>query len=290
MAVVAAAYWDLEAALPTDPRFTAGLVSVTEQKVAEGKDFDSFGQSKRADDVIVLDETAARGLATRLDGSTFTVRSVDTKPYTSKPKPPFITSTLQQVGGSRLRMSAQQVMRVAQGLYERGYITYMRTDSTTLSGTALNAARQQIEELFGRDYLPDAPRTYASKSKNAQEAHEAIRPAGDTFRTPDQLRGELSNDDLRLYEVIWQRTMASQMADARGSTVTARIGARTNADESTEWSASGRTITFPGYLAVYGFGGDDDSVAEGDTAAKLPDLTEGLALPAPDIEAQGHST
>ena len=187
-------------------------------------------------------------------------------------------------------MSAQQVMRVAQGLYERGYITYMRTDSTTLSATALSAARQQIQQLFGRDYLPDAPRTYASKSKNAQEAHEAIRPAGDTFRTPDQLRGELSNDDLRLYELIWQRTMASQMPDARGSTVTARIVATTNADELTEWSASGRTITFPGYLAVYGFGGEDDSVAEGDTAAKLPDLAEGLQLPAPAIEAQGHST
>jgi DNA topoisomerase-1 len=290
MAFVAASYWDLEAAFPTDPPFTAGLVAVNEQKVAEGKDFDSFGELKRARDVAVLDEDAARGLAARLDGATFSVTSVDTKPYTSKPKPPFITSTLQQVGGSRLRMSAQQVMRVAQGLYERGYITYMRTDSTTLSTTALDAARQQIQELFGREYLPDSPRTYASKSKNAQEAHEAIRPAGDTFRTPDQLRGELSNDDIRLYELIWQRTMASQMLDARGSTVTARIAARTNADELTEWSASGRTITFPGHLAVYGFGGEDDSVTDGDTTAKLPDLSEGLQLPAPGIEAQGHST
>jgi DNA topoisomerase-1 len=181
-------------------------------------------------------------------------------------------------------------MRVAQGLYERGYITYMRTDSTTLSDTAISAARQQIEQLFGREYVPDAPRSYTKKAKNAQEAHEAIRPAGETFRTPDQLRRELSGDDLRLYELIWQRTMASQMPDARGSTVTARIVARTNADELTEWTASGRTITFPGYLAVYGFGGEDDSVAEGDTAAKLPDLTEGLELPAPEIEAQGHST
>src|SRR3954467_4571582 len=187
MAVVAAAYWDLEAAFPTDPRFTAGLVSVTEQKVAEGKDFDSFGQLKRADDVIVLDETAARGLAERLDGSSFTVRSVDTKPYTSRPKPPFITSSLQQVGGSRLRMGAQQVMRVAQGLYERGYITYMRTDSTTLSGTALAAARAQITERYGKDYVPDQPRTYAKKSKNAQEAHEAIRPAGDQWRGPGEV-------------------------------------------------------------------------------------------------------
>src|SRR5689334_12699555 len=141
MAFVAAAYWDLEAAFPTDPQFTAGLVSVSEQKVAEGKDFDSFGRLKKADEVVVLDEAAARGLAQRLDGASFTVRSVDTKPYTSRPKPPFITSTLQQVGGSRLRMSAQQVMRVAQGLYERGYITYMRTDPTTLPDTALSAPR-----------------------------------------------------------------------------------------------------------------------------------------------------
>ena len=289
MAFVAASYWDLASQFPTDPEFTAGLVAVDDAKVAEGKDFDSLGQLKKSDGVMVLDEAGARGLAQRLDGATFTVRSVDTKPYTSKPKAPFITSTLQQVGGSRLRMSAQQVMRVAQGLYERGYITYMRTDSTTLSETALSAARQQIEQLFGREYVPDTPRTYASKSKNAQEAHEAIRPAGDTFRTPDQLRGELRGDDLRLYELVWQRTMASQMLDARGSTVTARIGATTNAGEATEWTASGRTITFPGYLAVYGFGGDD-AEADSDTAAKLPELTEGLELPFPFIEALGHST
>src|SRR3954452_1439032 len=257
MAFVAAAYWDLDATFPTDPEFTAGLVSVDGAKVAEGKDFDSLGQPKRTDDLLVLDEVSARGLAERLEGAAFTVRSVETKPYTSRPKPPFITSSLQQVGGSRLRMSAQQVMRVAQGLYERGYITYMRTDSTTLSGTAISAARQQIEQLYGHEYVPDAPRTYASKSKNAQEAHEAIRPSGDTWRTPAQLHGELRGDDLRLYELIWQRTIASQMPDARGSTVTARLAALTSGGEVTEWSASGRTITFPGYLAAYGFGGDD---------------------------------
>ncbi len=237
----------------------------------------------------MLDETAANGLAARLDGATFTVRAVDTKPYTQRPKPPFITSSLQQVGGSRLRMSAQQVMRVAQGLYERGYITYMRTDSTTLSDTALTAARAQIGELFGREYLLDAPRSYTKKAKNAQEAHEAIRPAGEQWRTPAQLQGELRGDDLRLYELIWQRTLASQMPDARGSTVTARIAATTNAGEATEWTASGRTITFPGFLAVYGFGGDD-AEADGDSSAKLPELSEGMTLPAPAIEALGHST
>ncbi len=289
MAFVAAAYWDLEAAFPTDPAFTSSLVAVDGAKVAEGKDFDARGQLRREADLIVLDEVAARGLASRLDGADFVVRTVETKPYTSRPKPPFITSSLQQVGGSRLRMSAQHVMRVAQGLYERGYITYMRTDSTTLSDTALAAARSQIQELFGPDYLPDGPRTYARRSKNAQEAHEAIRPAGEAWRTPDQLRGELRGDDLRLYELIWQRTIASQMPDARGSTVTARIAATTSANEETEWTASGRTITFPGYLAAYGFGGDD-AEADGDSSAKLPELSDGVALPAPDIEALGHAT
>src|SRR4051812_5898872 len=289
MAFVPSDYWSLEAAFPADPDFTAALNTVDGRKVAAGKaDFDAGGAPAKAD-TLVLDEDGARGLAGRLDGADFTVTAIETSPYRSRPKPPFITSTLQQVGGSRLRMSAQQVMRVAQGLYERGFITYMRTDSTTLSSTALHAARQQIEELYGRDYVPPQPRTYASKSKNAQEAHEAIRPAGDTFRTPASLRAELSGDDLRLYELIWQRTMASQMPDARGSTVTARLVATTNANEVTEWSASGRTITFPGYLAVYGFGGEDDT-AEGDTAAKLPELTEGAQLPAPAIEAVGHST
>ena len=289
MAFRAASYWDLGATFPTEPSFTASLAAVDGAKVAEGRDFDSVGQPKR-DDVLVLDEAGARGLASRLDGQTFTVTSVETKPYTSRPKPPFITSSLQQVGGSRLRMTAQQVMRVAQGLYERGYITYMRTDSTTLSATAVTAARQAIEERFGRDYLTDGPRIYAKKAKNAQEAHEAIRPAGESFRAPDQLRGELSGDDLRLYEVIWQRTLASQMPDARGSTVTARLAAPTSAGESTEWTASGRTITFPGWLAVYGYGGDDDADEAGDQSAKLPELVEGAELPVPAIEAAGHST
>jgi DNA topoisomerase I len=290
MAFVAAGYWDLAAAFPTDPSFTAGLVSVDGAKVAEGRDFDSSGRTKR-DDVRVLDEDAARGLAARLENRPFTVTSVETRPYTSKPKPPFITSTLQQVGGSRLRMSSRQVMSVAQGLYERGYITYMRTDSTTLSATAISAARSSIEQKFGREYLTDAPRTYAKKSKNAQEAHEAIRPAGDSFRSPDQLRSELRGDELRLYELIWQRTLASQMPDARGQTVTARIQATTDAGEATEWTASGRTITFPGWQAVYGYRGDDDAAAdEGDQTARLPALTEGTELPGPDIEAAGHST
>jgi DNA topoisomerase-1 len=288
MAFVPASYWDLAAAFPTEPAFTAALAAIDGARVAGSRDFDSSGGTRR-DDIAVLDEVAAQGLRTRLEGQPFTVSSVETKPYTSRPKPPFITSTLQQVGGSRLRMSARQVMSIAQGLYEEGYITYMRTDSTTLSSTAIDAARQVIERQFGREYLTDGPRTYAKKSKNAQEAHEAIRPAGDTWRSPDQLRSELRGDQLRLYELIWQRTLASQMPDARGNTVTARIGATTTDGVPTEWTASGRTITFPGWQAVYGYGGDDADEA-GDDNAKLPALEQGQSLPAPAVDASGHTT
>jgi DNA topoisomerase-1 len=289
MAFVAASYWDLAATFPTEPAFTAQLATVDGSRVAGSRDFDSRGRTKR-DDVAVLDEVAAQRLKDGLADQPFSVTSVETKPYTSRPKPPFITSTLQQVGGSRLRMSSRQVMSIAQGLYEDGYITYMRTDSTTLSGTAIAAARQVIERQFGREYLTDAPRTYAKKAKNAQEAHEAIRPAGDAWRSPDQLRSELRGDQLRLYELIWQRTLASQMPDARGHTVTVRIEASTADDVTTEWTASGRTITFPGWQAVYGYGGEDDAEDSGDDSAKLPALTEGQGLPNPDLDAAGHTT
>ena len=289
MAFVAASYWDLSAAFPTEPAFTASLSTVDGHRVAGSRDFDSQGQTKR-EDVAVLNEASAERLRDSLADQPFSVTNIETKPYTSRPKPPFITSTLQQVGGSRLRMSSRQVMSLAQGLYEDGYITYMRTDSTTLSGTAIAAARQVIERQFGREYLTDEPRTYAKKSKNAQEAHEAIRPAGDSFRTPDALRSELRGDQLRLYELIYQRTVASQMPDARGNTVTVRIAARTSDDVATEWTASGRTITFPGWQAVYGFSGDDAAEDSGDDTAKLPNLIGGQALPNPVVGADGHTT
>jgi DNA topoisomerase-1 len=294
MAFVAADYWGLEAAFPTTPGFTARLLEVGGRRVAEGRDFDTAGATTR--DVVVLDEPAATALVGRLADAPFSVASVETKPYTQRPKAPFITSTLQQVGGSRLRLSAQQVMRVAQGLYERGYITYMRTDSTTLSDTALAAARQQIGQLFGSEYLLDGPRSYTKKAKNAQEAHEAIRPAGETFRTPESLQGELSGTDLELYRLIWQRTLASQMPDARGQTVSIRIVApaapAADAAESTDtsWAASGRTITFPGFLAVYGFSGDDAESDGDDETARLPELVEGQGLPTPALAAEGHRT
>jgi DNA topoisomerase-1 len=301
MAFVAAGYWDLQAAFPADPRFSANLVGLDDNRVATGKDFDSSGRVSR-DDVVVVDESAARGLVTALDGSTFTVSSVDEKPYRSSPKAPFITSTLQQEGGRKLGMSSAQVMRTAQGLYERGYITYMRTDSVTLSQEALTAARTQVRELYGDRFVPDAPRSYRGKVKNAQEAHEAIRPAGDRWRTPDQLSGDLRSADLRLYDLIWKRTLASQMADAVGKTVSVRIAAplatalatagAAAAPEvtTTHWAASGRTITFPGYLRVYVEGSDDPEADLDDRERLLPDLAVGQQLPDPAIDPVGHTT
>ncbi|MFP3901154.1 MAG: type I DNA topoisomerase [Acidimicrobiia bacterium] len=317
MAFVPASYWDLQAAFPTDPRFSATLVGIDGARVATGKDFDSQGRlasragaaaSGNGRDVVVVDETTARGLVGALDGSTFTVGTVDERPYRSSPKAPFITSTLQQEGGRKLGMSAGQVMRTAQGLYERGYITYMRTDSVTLSAEAVGAARAQVRQLYGDRFVPDAARQYRSKTKNAQEAHEAIRPAGDRWRTPDQLSTELRGADLRLYELIWKRTLASQMADALGKTVSVRIEAplarglagapvRGNGETAgyaaatpTEWAASGRTITFPGYLRVYVEGSDDPEADLDDRERVLPDLTPGQRLPDPDLEPVGHTT
>ena len=201
--------------------------------------------------MLHLDEAGARGLAARLEGREFTVQGVEEKPYRRSPYPPFMTSTLQQEAGRKFRWSAQTVMRVAQKLYENGFITYMRTDSTNLSETALTAARAQARELYGDAYVPAEPRIYTRKVKNAQEAHEAIRPAGDAFRTPGQVASQLSSDEFRLYELVWQRTLASQMADAVGTTVSVRIGGSSAAGEAVVFTTSGRTITFPGFLRAY---------------------------------------
>ena len=281
-------YWDVAAAFPTSPEVPATLVAIDGRRLATGKDFDDTGVLTR--DVLVVDEATATGLVDALAGSAFSVRSVEEKPFSSKPKPPFMTSTLQQEGGRKLRMSAAQVMRVAQNLYQNGYITYMRTDSTTLSETALNAARSQARQLYGPEYVPEKPRTYDRKVKNAQEAHEAIRPAGDSFRTPDSLAGELRGDELRLYELIWKRTVASQMVDARGQSVSVRIGATAADGRDTEFAASGRSITFPGYLRAYVEGSDDPDAALDDRETLLPVLAVGDALPKPALEAKGHTT
>ena len=285
MAFVSAAYWDIEGTF--DPsHFTAKLVSVDGARVAQGRDFGSDGRLKS--EARQLTEEDARGLADRLDGADFSVRSVEEKPYTKRPAPPFMTSTLQQEASRKLRFSAQTTMRVAQRLYDRGYITYMRTDSTTLSETALAAARRQARELYGDDYVPASPRQYDRKVKNAQEAHEAIRPAGERFRLPDEVKGELDRDEQALYELVWMRTVASQMADARGQTVSLRLGATSSAGEDAEFGASGTVITFRGFLAAYEEGRDDE-LAD-DEERRLPQLAEGDEVKALGLEPQGHET
>jgi DNA topoisomerase-1 len=290
MAFRAATYWDIEGVFDPD-QFQARLAAVDGTRVAQGRDFRQDG-TLRTRDVVHLDEAAARGLAAALDGAPFAVRAVEEKPYTRRPAAPFMTSTLQQEASRKLRFSSQTTMRVAQRLYENGHITYMRTDSTTLSESALNAARAQARELYGAEYVPDVPRRYERKVKNAQEAHEAIRPAGDRFRTPGQLAGELSRDEFALYELIWKRTVASQMADARGSTATIRLGATASDGRDAEFSASGTVITFRGFLAAYEEGRDDET-ANGDGGSegrRLPHLAVGDAVQALELTPQDHST
>ncbi len=288
MAFRAAEWWDLLATFDPDS-FEARLVSVEGQRVAQGRDFGPDG--KLRGDARALDEAAARGLAERLEGASFHVARVEQKPYVRRPSPPFMTSTLQQEASRKLRYSAQTTMRLAQRLYENGYITYMRTDSTTLSESALTAAREQATSLFGADFVPAEPRRYERKVKNAQEAHEAIRPSGDRFRTPQEVRSELSPDEHALYELIWMRTIASQMKDAQGQTVSLRIAAESTAGESVEFGASGTVITFRGFLAAYEEGRDVDRPAqEDDQERRLPNLAEGDAVELRSLDPQGHET
>jgi DNA topoisomerase-1 len=288
MAFRAAAWWDIVATF--DPEsFDARLVSVDGQRVATGRDFGPDGKLKG--EARALGEEAARGLADRLQGSSFQVARVERKPYVRRPSPPFMTSTLQQEASRKLRFSAQTTMRLAQRLYENGYITYMRTDSTTLSESALTAAREQVTSLFGADYVPPQPRRYERKVKNAQEAHEAIRPSGDRFRTPQDVRSELTSDEHALYELIWMRTVASQMKDAQGQTVSLRIAAESSDGEAVEFGASGTVITFRGFLAAYEEGRDDDRAAqEGDEERRLPNLSEGDSVELRALDPQGHET
>ncbi len=284
-----ASYWDIEGLF--DPQsFSAKLVQVDGKRVASGKDFDDRGTLTRAD-AAHLSEEAATSLAASLVGSAFAVRSVEDKPYKRSPAAPFMTSTLQQEASRKLRWGAQRTMRVAQGLYERGFITYMRTDSTTLSESAVQAARRQASELYGADHVSEVPRRYDRKVKNAQEAHEAVRPAGDSFRTPADVAGELRGDDFALYDLIWKRTVASQMADARGQTATIRLGAVAADGRDAEFSASGTIITFRGFLAAYEESVDDDREKDDDdTERRLPNVSVGDSITAVRLEAEGHST
>src|SRR5690606_21895490 len=253
-----ASYWDLEATFAKvegAEEFTATLERLDGKRLATGKDFDLEGKLTR--DAVVLDEASIKGLAAELENGSFTVSSVERPPYRRSPYAPFMTSTLQQEAGRKLRFSAQHTMRVAQRLYESGYITYMRTDSTTLSETAIGAARKLIAQEYGQEYLPPKPRDYASKVKNAQEAHEAIRPAGDAFRMPQDVAREVGKDEARLYELIWMRTVASQMEDVRGETLQVKIAGKTPSGKAVELGVSGRTITFPGFYRAYVEGSDD---------------------------------
>jgi DNA topoisomerase-1 len=311
-----ASYWDLEAdfatenhgaeRLPDSPtQFTATLLSVDGKRVAQGRDFTSAGVLRDAGAVVLLSQAAAEALAVRLrdENSAFAVSSVERKPYRRSPYPPFRTTTLQQEASRKLGFSAKYAMSVAQRLYENGYITYMRTDSVTLSQTAIDAARSQARELYGAEYVPDAPRTYANKVKNAQEAHEAIRPAGDRFRTPQQVAaGGLKGDELRLYDLIWKRTVACQMKDATGESVSVRVqgvpgdvrvGAAGLADDAirvTEFSASGKIITFYGFLKAYVESNDDQAADRDDQERRLPVLAERQPLNALRIDPAEHAT
>jgi DNA topoisomerase-1 len=292
MAFKIASYWDLEGTFDAGSKheqrmFPAKLHSIDGTRVASGSNFGPDGQLKAGASVVHLDRTRAEALVSALADTSYDVRSVESKPYRRSPYAPFRTTTLQQEAGRKLGMSASVTMSVAQRLYENGFITYMRTDSTTLSDGAIQAARRQATELYGAEYVPDTPRTYTSKVKNAQEAHEAIRPAGESFRTPAQTG--LTGDQFRLYELIWMRTVASQMKDATGQTVSIRLGGAASSGEDVVFGASGRVITFHGFLKAY-VEGTDDGGAKDDQETRLPNLEQGDPVSAASLSANGHET
>ncbi|MCU1481100.1 MAG: topA [Subtercola sp.] len=305
LAFTAASYWDLSAVLADaataseaeSVHFGARLVRVNGDRIATGRDFDESGSLKSK--ATLLGETQATALAEALADPSVNIQvaSVESKPYTRRPAAPFTTSTLQQEAARKLRFSARQTMSVAQTLYENGYITYMRTDSPALSQQALNAARTQARALYGAETVPDKPRLYTGKGKNAQEAHEAVRPAGETFRTPSQVASVLRGNDFKLYELIWKRTVASQMADAKGSTASVTITAGPTAVEAispsttAEFSASGTVITFRGFMLAYEESRDEERNAPSEpTESKLPPLVAGQQLKAITVDAAGHET
>ncbi|MFC7401224.1 type I DNA topoisomerase [Citricoccus sp. GCM10030269] len=315
MAFVPASYWDLEGTFTADEgkgageSFTARLNTVDGQRIASGRDFDDRGQLKKsaAGKVATLTEDTATALADGLQGATFSVDSVEDKPYTRRPAAPFTTSTLQQEASRKLRFSSRVTMQVAQRLYENGYITYMRTDSVNLSDEAINAARNQATELYGPESIPQAKRVYKAKNDSAQEAHEAIRPAGDHFRTPGQVSGSLRGDEFRLYELIWKRTIASQMADAKGYTATVKLSGTADSGpakgQSAGFTASGTVITFPGFLAAYEEGRDvgaEETSGSGEATGsgeakegknkRLPEVATGESLTGENVTASGHET
>ena len=292
MAFVPADYWTVEVELETEDgeakRFPARVSALGGRTLARGRDFDRHtGKLKTAAHLLL--EVEAGRLGHELPATRPAVTEVKEQPFTRRPYAPFITSTLQQEAARKLRFTAQRTMRVAQGLYENGYITYMRTDSTALSGQAIAAARRQIVELFGSEYAPEKPRFYSGRA-NAQEAHEAIRPAGKDFRTPNQVRGRLDRDSFRLYELIWKRTLASQMKDAKGTSTSVLLSTSTPSAASVQLTASGRVLRFAGFLRVYVESRDDPKARAEDEERFLPALHKGQTVGVASAEPKGHTT
>jgi DNA topoisomerase-1 len=287
MAFVSAMWWDLigQFAKANGQELQAELISVDGRRIPSGKDFDPSTGKLKSPDYMLLDGPAATDLAVRIRNGQFRVTKVEDKPYTSKPYPPFTTSTLQQEANRKLGFTARRAMQVAQSLYENGHITYMRTDSTNLAQVAIEDARRLVAEEYGKDYLPDEPRVYKSKVKNAQEAHEGIRPAGHPFELPGTLRNELNADEFKLFDMIWKRTIASQMADARGRRITITIEG-----EGCTFQVSGKTIDFPGYLRAYVEGSDTPEAELADQETVLPSVAVGEALRCIDMTAKEHNT
>ena len=282
-----ATYWDLTAQFSTSDgqSFDATLVSVDGRKIPSGKDFDSATGQIKDPGFMLMDETGAQQLLQKLKTGTFAVTKMQVKPYTQKPAAPFTTSTMQQEANRKLGFTARRTMSAAQSLYENGYITYMRNDSTSLAKVAVDAARELVGEEYGKDYLPEEPRTYRSTVRNAQEAHEAIRPAGNPFRLPDSLKGELAPDQFKLFELIWKRTVASQMQNARGRRVTITVEG-----EGSVFQVSGKTIDFPGFLRAYVEGADDPNAELADKETLLPAVEEGQAVSLKEVEPKSHTT
>ncbi len=287
MAFVSATWWDLigQFAKSDGQKLEAELVSVDGRRIPAGKDFDASTGKLKNDELMLLDGPAAAALSQRIRSGQFRVANVEDKPYTSKPYPPFTTSTLQQEANRKLGFTARRTMQVAQSLYENGHITYMRTDSTNLAQVAVEDARRLVSAEYGEEYLPAEARVYRSKVKNAQEAHEGIRPAGHPFELPGILRNELNSDEFKLFEMVWKRTMASQMADARGRRITITIEG-----EGCVFQVSGKTIDFPGYLRAYVEGSDDPEAELADQESVLPDVAVGELLKCIEMTAKEHST
>ena len=290
MAFISSSWWDLKA--ETESNFSARLLSLDGKRVATTNDFDEFGglREKSASNILLLDEASAQELTQSLSGTSLTVKSLEESPRTERPKAPFTTSTLQQDAGSRLGWGAQLTMRVAQRLYENGYITYMRTDSVTLSQSAISSARAQATALYGKEYVPASPRVYEGKTKNAQEAHEAIRPAGDTFKTPGELAPELSRDEFALYDLIWKRTIASQMSDAKKMQTRVDFDVTTKSGSHAVFRANGSVVTFPGFLAAYEDIQDEGTTETEEGSKRLPPMSVNDTIKVKQYTCEGHET